>query len=190
MPRNSLVDQAQHWLGPKLRAGDTVIDATVGNGFDTLFLAKRVAPDGRVFGFDIQAQALENARAKIPADLKVNMHWLQSCHSGMSQHLTKDLHGQIRAVMFNLGYLPGAGKTIITQPQTTLQALTHATALICLNGAITVVAYPGHIGGGNECAAVAEFCQNLDTGQFCVSTIHGIGAPDIAPKLFQIEKIA
>lgn len=190
MPRISLVDQAQHWLGPKLRAGDTAIDATVGNGFDTLFLAKRVAPGGLVFGFDIQAQALENARRKIPADLDVTVHWLHTCHSGINNHLPEGLHGQIQAVMFNLGFLPGAGKTIITQTQTTLQALTQAAALIRLNGVISVVAYPGHAGGGNECAAVAEFCRNLDAKQFCVSIIDSTGASDTTPKLFQIEKIA
>ncbi|PPD23301.1 MAG: SAM-dependent methyltransferase [Methylobacter sp.] len=190
MPRTALVDLAQHWLCPKLKAGDAVIDATVGNGFDTLFLAKCVAPGGQVFGFDIQAQALENAKAKIPGDLVASLYWRQNCHSAMSEHLPVSLHGRIKAVMFNLGYLPGADKTIITRPCSTLSALKQAVELISLNGAITVVAYPGHAGGGNECATVAEFCRNLNPLQFRLAIIDSISATPTAPKLFQIEKIA
>ena len=38
--------------------GDTVIDATMGNGHDTQFLCNAVGPDGRVYAFDIQKNAV------------------------------------------------------------------------------------------------------------------------------------
>ena len=52
-----------HYLVQKvLKPGDWAIDATAGNGKDTLFLAKTVTKSGQVFAFDIQDQALEMTR--------------------------------------------------------------------------------------------------------------------------------
>ncbi len=47
-----------------VRPGDTVVDATVGNGWDTVALA-RLARGGRVYGFDIQREALERAEVRL-----------------------------------------------------------------------------------------------------------------------------
>ncbi|NMA03525.1 MAG: SAM-dependent methyltransferase, partial [Clostridiales bacterium] len=46
-------------LGGKISKGDVVVDATMGNGNDTLFLARCVGPNGSVFSFDIQQIALD-----------------------------------------------------------------------------------------------------------------------------------
>lgn len=46
-----------------VREGDTVVDATCGNGHDTLALVKLVAGEsarGRVYGMDIQGDALQS----------------------------------------------------------------------------------------------------------------------------------
>jgi ubiquinone/menaquinone biosynthesis C-methylase UbiE len=48
-----------------INPGDTVVDATMGNGNDTLFLAELVGEDGYVHAFDVQEQALENTSKKI-----------------------------------------------------------------------------------------------------------------------------
>lgn len=50
-------------LNEIIKEGDRVVDATVGNGKDTLFLAKKVGPCGRVYGFDIQEKALSKTKA-------------------------------------------------------------------------------------------------------------------------------
>ena len=42
--------------------GDIVVDGTVGNGNDTVFLAKLVGPTGKVYGFDIQKEAIERTK--------------------------------------------------------------------------------------------------------------------------------
>lgn len=46
-------------------AGETVIDATAGNGYDTLFLAKLVGESGKVFSFDVQQEAIDSTKAKL-----------------------------------------------------------------------------------------------------------------------------
>ena len=52
-----------------VNAGDTVVDATMGNGHDTLFLAELVGPEGHVCAFDIQESALESTRALLAGGL-------------------------------------------------------------------------------------------------------------------------
>ena len=38
--------------------GDIVIDATMGNGYDTKYLAEKVGENGFVYSFDIQEEAI------------------------------------------------------------------------------------------------------------------------------------
>ena len=56
--RLSLTEQAHNIIRKHLKVGGIAIDATVGNGHDTLFLAKQVETQGLVFGFDIQKQKI------------------------------------------------------------------------------------------------------------------------------------
>ena len=60
-------DLAHTILREAIRPGDTVIDATAGNGHDTVFLAEIVGSNGRVLAFDIQASAIEAARTRASA---------------------------------------------------------------------------------------------------------------------------
>ena len=55
-----LTEMIHEILRPIIKPGDLVVDATLGNGFDTLFLAKAVGPQGKVIGFYIQECAIEN----------------------------------------------------------------------------------------------------------------------------------
>jgi len=48
-----------------IKEGYVVIDATVGNGYDTEYLAGKVGSTGKVYGFDIQEEAIENTRKKV-----------------------------------------------------------------------------------------------------------------------------
>lgn len=55
---------AKSLITSHIQSDSIVIDATCGNGFDTLFLAQHV-PKGHVYGFDIQQQAIDNTAKKI-----------------------------------------------------------------------------------------------------------------------------
>ena len=65
MQRISLVNITHNLLKNKLFPGDIAIDATLGNGNDSLFLVEQVNPSGLVFGFDIQEKAIESSKNKI-----------------------------------------------------------------------------------------------------------------------------
>ncbi|XP_060963520.1 tRNA (mnm(5)s(2)U34)-methyltransferase, chloroplastic isoform X2 [Cannabis sativa] len=149
-----------------VREGDTVIDATCGNGYDTLIMLKLVAGEsqlGRVYGLDIQKDALENTSSLLEQSVSPNekelVKLIQLCHSKMAEVLPEDT--LVRLIAFNLGYLPGGDKTLITEPQTTLEALSVAKDILAPGGLISLVVYVGHPGGWQEWETVQEFASKL-----------------------------
>jgi len=164
-----LTKRAQQAVGGILRPGDRAIDATVGNGQDTLFLAGRVAPDGRVIGFDIQPEALASAQRRLDqARLQHVARLLLCSHQQMTARIPADWSGQVSAVMFNLGYLPGGDKNQVTRADSTLPALDQALGLLSTGGLISLLVYRGHDGARDEAAAVQSWLSTLD-GQYGVT---------------------
>ena len=190
MKRISLVNTAHDLIRDILRPGDIAIDATVGNGHDTVFLAEQVGPSGHVYGFDIQQAAIDSTLDKFrQAHLSDSLTLIHASHAEMTDKIPADLHGNISAIMFNLGYLPGGDKSVITLTDSTLTALTVASRILAVNGIITLLAYPGHPGGDLETDRVKNWCEQLDTQQFEVSTIYSSEHKDTAPRLFVIRKL-
>ncbi|HEY8097294.1 MAG TPA: class I SAM-dependent methyltransferase [Methylobacter sp.] len=189
MKRISLLNTAHDLIRDILRPGDIAIDATVGNGHDTLFLAERVGPSGHVYGFDIQQAAIDSTGEKFrQAQIPDCLTLIRASHADMSDKIPANLHGKIKAIMFNLGYLPGGDKSIITLTDSTLTALTVAARILAVNGIITLLAYPGHQGGDQETDQVKNWCGQLDARQFEVSTVYNTEHKDTAPRLFVIRK--
>ena len=56
---------AHAFLRTHVRPGAFALDATAGNGHDTLFLCRLVGAAGRVLAFDVQPQAVENTNARL-----------------------------------------------------------------------------------------------------------------------------
>lgn len=149
-----------------LQLGDIALDCTVGNGHDTLFLADLVGQSGRVEGFDVQEQALQNAARLLGARPNVHLHL--TGHENLEQVLGSELQGRIQAAMFNLGYLPGSDKDIVTCPQTTLACLEALQTWLAPGGGISVHIYMGHGGGEVEGEAVLAFARRLNWQQWQV----------------------
>lgn len=172
-----------------ISAGDTVVDATMGNGNDTLFLAQLVGEKGQVYAFDIQPQALHNSQQKLTDHHLLNrVKLFQTGHENLGVHLGKEEN--IQAAIFNLGYLPKSDKSIVTRPHTTKQALNELLDHLAVGGRIVLVAYYGHAGGQEELEAIHEFCQKLPQNQFTVLDYHFINQKNQPPILFCIEKIS
>lgn len=169
------------------------IDATVGNGYDTLFLVRQVGEDGCVVGFDIQEDALQQTRARIRANAPDAGQALRLVHDGhetIPDYLDPDESGTVGAVMFNLGYLPGGDHSITTEPETTRRALSMSVDTLRPGGVITVVAYPGHAGGGDEAEAVATWAASLPDDRFLVLSYRFANQTGDPPHLYAIEKRA
>jgi hypothetical protein len=151
---------AQLLVKARVQTGDRVVDATVGNGYDTLFLANCVGTTGRVDGFDIQECAIVSTRSRLGNDAPVFLH-LRG-HEEMAAIVAPG----ISAVMFNLGYYPSGDKTIITRPDTTLTALDAALNLLSTSGLLTIVIYPGHAGGAEEADRVETWLTDLPPDRY------------------------
>lgn len=155
-----LTRQAHHYLENCLDEGDHAVDATAGNGHDSLFLARQSGATGHVWAFDIQAQALEATRARLEAEgLASRVTLIHSGHQHLAQYLPENLRGRIKAVMFNLGYLPGGDHGIVTHPRHTLAALEASLAWLHPDGMISLMMYRGHSGGQEEHAAIEAWLR-------------------------------
>lgn len=142
---------AKEYLSPFLSHGDIVVDATAGNGHDTLFLADKVGPDGHVFAFDIQLAAIEKTKENLTlANLLSRVTLINGSHAHMDEYIPQYHHGEIKLAMFNLGYLPGSSKEVITTPESTVDAVTKAFALLKNGGKLSIAYYTGHPGGKEE----------------------------------------
>lgn len=176
---------AQLILKDRLRPGDVVVDATMGNGHDTLFLTQCVAPEGHVFAFDVQEAALIETRKRVSAEMTTLIH---SGHETMRAHVPVELHGKISAIMFNLGYLPGADKMLITRTETTMIAVQEALELLKPGGLLTIAVYPGHEGGAEEGRSIAEWAATLDSRRFEVQHLRPVNRAASPPELWVVWK--
>ncbi|KAK8918460.1 hypothetical protein KSP39_PZI021238 [Platanthera zijinensis] len=180
------------WKNIILR-GDTVVDATCGNGYDTMALLKLIADGstrGRVYGLDIQKSALENTsyllRESVDEDRWDLVKLSLLCHSRMEDIVPKDI--PVRLIAFNLGYLPGGNKTIITKPHTTMSALQAASRLLMSGGLISVVVYVGHSGGREEFETVLSFASGLSVESWSSFKFETVSRPSGPALVFILKK--
>lgn len=150
---------ARNIIEENVTPGSRVIDATMGNGYDTEWLAELVGDGGKVYAFDIQKEAVTNTRNRLS-----ECGLLERCELYLKGHEEMGLTVRclVDAVVFNLGWLPGAEKTVRTKTDTTMQAVGQALSLIKTGGVVTICVYPGHEEGERELDMLKEFASGLD----------------------------
>ncbi|HEY0635094.1 MAG TPA: class I SAM-dependent methyltransferase [Gammaproteobacteria bacterium] len=189
MSRIDLVALAQQRVAEVIAEGDIVIDATLGNGHDTLFLAQRIGERGHLYGFDIQPAALAATQQRLAQHhLLARATLLPTGHETMAAQIPAHHHSRIKAVMFNLGYLPGNDHTLRTHSTTTLQALETARALLVPDGLIVIVAYTGHNHGRAETEAVKAWARGLEGKGFAVEITVPPSRQGNAPELVVMRR--
>ncbi|MGF1483845.1 MAG: class I SAM-dependent methyltransferase [Opitutales bacterium] len=157
-----LTEVVHECLAEVVRPGEVAIDATTGNGRDTVVLARLVGSGGQVFGFDVQAEAIERTRqALAAAGCARQVTLYRQGHEGMRAALSKIGPGTVAAVVFNLGFLPGGDKVCCTTAETTQRALAQAWALLRPEGLLSVLCYTGHPGGREETEGVRAWVAEL-----------------------------
>ncbi|MGN0753773.1 MAG: class I SAM-dependent methyltransferase [Aristaeellaceae bacterium] len=168
-----------------IQAGDAVIDATLGNGHDTVMLAELVGESGHVTGFDIQADAVARTSA-----LLREKGLLDRCtlYAEGHEHIADRVHVPVKAAVFNLGWLPGGDKSITTHWETTHTAISAALSLLEKGGVCTVCAYPGHAAGEQERQALMNWLSTLRPQEFNVLHHRFLNAGPGAPECFVIQK--
>jgi hypothetical protein len=95
----------------------------------------------------------------------------------------------VRAVVFNLGYLPGGDKSCVTRPELTLAALRQGVDLLLPGGIMTIAVYTGHPGGAEVGEAVEEWARYISPALFNVWGCRQPNRPSAAPFLMVVEKL-
>ena len=167
--------------------GDTVVDATAGNGHDTVFLAACTGPSGHVHVIDIQAEAIQSTRYRLETESITNVTLHQEDHSKVLKSLSES-SDVVGAIMFNLGYLPGGNKQRTTSAATTTEAIAAGVSLLKAGGVMTVIAYRGHAGGQEEASAVADWSENHQAPSLTTEVIPGAADNDQSPVLYVFRK--
>ena len=179
-----LLQMHKMFLNTHIKPGGTVVDFTMGNGHDTLFLSNAVGPTGHVYAFDIQKQALENTQKLLTEENAPNNYSLiLDSHANVANYVTSP----ICAGVFNLGWLPGADKSITTQHESTLTAIEAALILLDHDGILLIAVYPGHPEGTVEGQMVEDRLRQISRFQMSVSKFQIINSPT-SPFFFVIEK--
>lgn len=176
---------AHFLLRQRVRPGDLALDATCGNGLDTLLLAELAGKGGRVWGFDLQPSAIAATRALLQREgLLSSVELIEAGHERLSEFVPAGL----KAAVFNLGYLPGGDVSVITSPESTVSALRQAASLLARRGIIAISLYTGHEGGAEEALAVEGWGASLAPKEFNVWRSRQLNRPGIAPYLVLVER--
>ena len=154
------------FIRQQVQEGDFCIDATMGNGNDTLLLSQLCGKSGKVLAFDIQEQALAATKEKLTAGhAPENYTLLLESHANMAEYATPD---SVSCIVFNFGYLPGGDHSLATRGETSIQALTQALTLLKKGGMISLCIYSGGDSGFEERDQILDWLKNLDSHQYLV----------------------
>ncbi len=176
---------AKRLIAKTVVPGETVVDATAGNGNDTLFLSEHVGENGHVYAFDIQQQALDSTAARLE-DLMDRVTLVLDSHANVDQYVQSPIGG----AMFNLGYLPySEDLSIITKPDTTIAAIHKLLGLLKKDGLITISVYDGHEGGADERDALLAYVKSLHQADVHVARYELLNQRNNPPFLLSIEKL-
>lgn len=162
-----------------------LVDATCGNGFDTLFLCKVAGETGKVKAFDIQEEAIERTNTLLKSNLNyANYEVINDSHEYINKYMKN-----VDAAVFNLGYLPFSDKNITTKGETTLRAIENLIPLMNENGRIYIATYISH-DAGEEIKYILDYLRILDKTKYNVLNINLVNKENTPPQLFIIEKNA
>ena len=154
------------FIAEQVQPGDICIDATMGNGNDTILLSSLCKETGHVYAFDIQEQALAHTRQRLlDADVPQNYTLLLESHTNMDHYVQPE---SVSCIVFNLGYLPGGDHTKATHASSSIEALTRSLSLLKKGGLISLCIYSGGDSGFEERDAVLSWLKNLDSHKYLV----------------------
>ena len=184
MRPSQITDWCQEILRTQARPGGLYIDATMGNGHDTLFFSRLAGESGRVLAFDIQPAALESTRELLKDQgMAERAELILDSHENFDRYVP----GEFDAGMFNLGYLPTSDHVVTTKAETTMAAVSKALERVKVGGTVVVVVYPGHPEGKREGELLLEFASSLSDRKYDATYYRLVNIPD-CPFILAFQK--
>ncbi|MGJ8652893.1 MAG: tRNA (mnm(5)s(2)U34)-methyltransferase [Opitutaceae bacterium] len=183
-----LTERVHKYLEQHLTEGALAIDATAGNGHDTLKMAQLVGVSGKVIAIDLQMAAITATKARLDeTQIQASINYLQGDHADLMEGIINEYTETAAAITFNLGYLPGSDKSVQTNPASTLRALNASLELLNNGGVLLVTAYRGHEGGLEESKHVEKWMRDQESTGYTIEC-HEPTANRIPPILWALNK--
>ena len=180
--KNALKLSHEH-LKAHINTGDIVVDATMGRGRDTLLLANLVGPEGKVYAFDIQEEALKSTQQLLEENHITNAELILDSH-----HNLKNYVNSAKCVVFNLGFLPGGDHAIFSHADTSIKAINSSLDIISSDGFVSICSYYGGDTGFEERDNLLSFLSELDSKKYTVMLQSFHNRPNCPPLFIVIEK--
>lgn len=177
---------AKNIIALKLKESKVVLDATLGNGNDLIFMIQNSEKLDKIYGFDIQEDAINTTKKRL-LELEIyneNVNLVHDSHTNIAQYI----YEKIDLAIFNLGYLPKANHEITTTAKTTVISVEETMKLLNKNGIIIIAVYYGHNEGKAEKLALDDYLITLDQKKYTVSKFDFINQINHPPFLFIIER--
>lgn len=182
---NNVTEITNLIIDNKVTDGNIVLDMTMGNGNDTLYLAKKVGEKGRVYAFDIQGEAIKNTKKLIDENGINNAVLINDSHENVLNYVSD----KVDFAVYNLGYLPGGDKSIVTESSSTVKSIKDVLTVLNNDGLIVICAYVGHEGGMEEYKDILSFVSSLNKKNFNVTNLEHINRKPTSPRMIIIERI-
>lgn len=182
-----ITDWCRHFMELQIKPGDLCIDATAGNGHDTLFLSQLTGSAGCVLAFDIQQTALDSTKMRLKKHgAPENVTLLLDSHSHMKNYAQPNT---VSCIVFNFGYLPSGDHTIATRSDTSIPAVSQGLDLLKKNGLMSLCIYSGGDSGFEELDALLEYLKTLDPKKYLVILSCYYNRPNHPPIPVLIRKL-
>ena len=185
---NSPTALCRKFIEVQVNRGDICIDATMGNGHDTIYLARLVGDSGAVYAFDIQQQALDATKERLDG-LFSNVHLVLAGHEEMAKYVPEIYREEIACAVFNFGYLPGGDHQLSTKLETSLKGIETALTWLKKKGMVSLCIYSGGDTGFSEREVILKWLGNLNPKEYVVIISEYYNRPNHPPLPVQIYKV-
>ena len=187
MKNYQITEWCHHFIREHVKQGDLCIDATAGNGNDTLLLCRLVGEEGKVIAFDIQEQAVVNTRKRLEENgVSKQAKVLLESHTNMGQYAEPD---SISCIVFNFGYLPGGDHTLATRKESSIKAIHEGLGLLKKGGMMSLCIYSGGDSGFEERDAILAELKELNPKKYLVIMSQYYNRPNNPPIPVMIIKL-
>lgn len=186
MRKYQITEWCHHFIKNHVEQGETCVDATAGNGNDTLLLAELVGEKGKVYAFDIQEQALQKTRERLEEKgLENRVELILESHTKMGERIQEE----ISCIVFNFGYLPGGNHSLSTKKESSIKAIETGLSLLKKGGLMSLCIYSGGDSGFEEKDGILQYLRTLDSKKYLVILSEYYNRPNNPPIPAMIIKL-
>lgn len=186
MKKYQITEWCHHFIKDHVKEGDICIDATAGNGNDTLLLAQLVGETGKVYAFDIQSQAIVSTKKRLEEhQVSQKVEVIQDSHAKMAEYVKEE----VSCIVFNFGYLPGGDHALATKKESSIRAIETGLEMLEKGGLMSLCIYSGGDSGFEERDAILEYLKTLNTKEYLVILSQYYNRPNNPPMPVMIIKL-